>query len=101
MLSMDELLKLVLQKNASDLHLTVNAPPMLRIDGEIHPTHFEKLTPDICQRLIYSLLTDRQKEKFEAIKLDYINKLKSRSEIDIDKGVWHGLEREFADAKKN
>ncbi|HAM37911.1 MAG TPA: type IV pili twitching motility protein PilT [Elusimicrobia bacterium] len=66
MLSMDELLKLVLQKNASDLHLTVNAPPMLRIDGEIHPTHFEKLTPDICQRLIYSLLTDRQKEKFEA-----------------------------------
>lgn len=42
-----------------------------------------------------------KKKKFEAIKLDYVNKLKSRSEIDIDKGVWNGLEREFANAKKN
>ncbi|MEW6557570.1 MAG: type IV pilus twitching motility protein PilT [Elusimicrobiota bacterium] len=66
MLSMDELLKLVIQKNASDLHLTVGTSPILRIDGEMYPTHFEKLTPDVCQRLIYSLLTDRQKEKFEA-----------------------------------
>ncbi|MDD5687108.1 MAG: hypothetical protein PHE88_04665 [Elusimicrobia bacterium] len=66
MLSMDELLKLIIQKNASDLHLTVGAPPMLRIDGEVFHSHFEKLTPDVCQRLIYSLLTDKQKEKFEA-----------------------------------
>ena len=39
---------------------------MLRIDGEVKSTQFEKLTPDACQRLIYSLLTDSQKEKFEA-----------------------------------
>lgn len=66
MLSMDELLKLVIQKNASDLHLTVGIAPTLRIDGEMQPTHFEKLTPEVSQRLIYSLLTDKQKEKFEA-----------------------------------
>jgi len=65
MISMDELLKLMYQKNASDLHLTAGATPMLRIDGEVYPTQYEKLSPDVSQRLIYSLLTDRQKERFE------------------------------------
>ncbi len=76
MLSMDELLKMVMQKNASDLHLTVGTAPTLRVDGEIYPTHFEKLSPDVCQRLIYSLLTDRQKEKFE-----------SNNELDLSFGI--------------
>ncbi len=76
MLSMDELLKMVMQKNASDLHLTVGAPPTLRVDGEMSPTHFEKLSPDVCQRLIYSLLTDKQKEKFE-----------SNNELDLSFGI--------------
>ena len=76
MLSMDELLKMVMQKNASDLHLTVGAAPTLRVDGEIYPTHFEKLTPDVCQRLIYSLLTDKQKEKFE-----------TNNELDLSFGI--------------
>lgn len=73
---MDELLKLVMQKNASDLHLTVGAAPTLRVDGEMSPTHFEKLTPDVCQRLIYSLLTDKQKEKFE-----------TNNELDLSFGI--------------
>lgn len=76
MLSMDELLKMVMQKNASDLHLTVGAPPTLRIDGEMYPTHFEKLSADVSQRLIYSLLTDKQKEKFE-----------SSNELDLSFGI--------------
>jgi len=76
MLSMDELLKLVMQKNASDLHLTVGAAPTLRVDGEMYPTHFEKLSSDVCQRLIYSLLTDKQKEKFE-----------TNNELDLSFGI--------------
>ena len=76
MLSMDELLKMVMQKNASDLHLTVGVAPTLRVDGELYPTHFEKLSPDVCQRLVYSLLTDRQKEKFE-----------SNNELDLSFGI--------------
>lgn len=76
MLSMDELLKLMAEKNASDLHITVGASPTLRIDGEIVPTPFEKLAPEVCQRLIYSLLTDKQKERFEAA-----------SELDLSFGV--------------
>jgi twitching motility protein PilT len=66
MLNMQDLLLLLMEKKASDLHITAGLPPMLRIDGEVIQTQFEKLTPDLCQRLIYSLLTDSQKEKFEA-----------------------------------
>lgn len=66
MLNIQELLMLMNEKNASDLHLTVGSAPMLRIDGEIVPTPYEKLTPDISQRIIYSLLTENQKQRFEA-----------------------------------
>ncbi|MFH1368259.1 MAG: type IV pilus twitching motility protein PilT [Elusimicrobiota bacterium] len=65
MLNMQDLLLMLMEKRASDLHITAGLPPMLRIDGEVIQTQFEKLSPDICQRLIYSLLTDSQKEKFE------------------------------------
>jgi len=66
MLSMQDLLVIMMDRKASDIHITAGVPPMLRIDGHIIPTEFEKLTPETCQKLIYSLLTDAQKEKFEA-----------------------------------
>ncbi|OGS22696.1 MAG: type IV pili twitching motility protein PilT [Elusimicrobia bacterium RIFOXYA2_FULL_39_19] len=66
MVNMQDLLLLMVEKNASDLHITTGLPPMLRVDGELIPTQYEKMTSDISQRLIYSLLTDTQKEKFEA-----------------------------------
>lgn len=76
MLNMQDLLMMLMEKKASDLHITAGLPPMLRIDGEVRPTQYEKLTPDMCQRLIYSLLTDSQKEKFEAT-----------SELDLSFGI--------------
>lgn len=76
MLNMQDLLLNLVNKKASDLHITSGVPPMLRVDGEIIPTQYEKLTPEICQRLIYSLLTDSQKEKFEAT-----------SELDLSFGI--------------
>lgn len=76
MLNMNDLLVLLMEKRASDLHLAAGAPPMLRVDGELVPTPFEKLTPEVCQRLIYSLLTDSQKERFEA-----------NNELDLSFGV--------------
>lgn len=63
---MNDLLIMMMEKRASDLHITVGAPPTLRIDGQMIPTNYEKLTSDVCQRLVYSLLTDAQKEKYEA-----------------------------------
>lgn len=65
MVAINDLLRLLFEKNASDLHLTAGSPPVLRIDGDIVPTELEKLSPEICQGLIYSVLTDEQKEKFE------------------------------------
>jgi twitching motility protein PilT len=76
MVNIDTLLRIMFEKGASDLHITVGAPPMLRIDGDMVQTEFEKLRPDECQHIIYSILTDEQKEKFER-----------ESELDISFGV--------------
>jgi twitching motility protein PilT len=63
---MSELFVLMHERGASDLHLTVGAPPMLRIDGSLVPTPFEKLTHETSQALIFSLLTEQQRQRFEA-----------------------------------
>lgn len=66
MANMAELLALMHEKKASDLHITTGSPPVLRVDGEIVPTHFEVLRPEECQKLIFSLLSDSQRQTFEA-----------------------------------
>ncbi|MBI5630534.1 MAG: type IV pilus twitching motility protein PilT [Elusimicrobia bacterium] len=66
MISMSELFMLMHERGASDLHLTVGAPPTLRIDGELLPTPFEKLTGESAQTMIFSLLTEAQRQRFEA-----------------------------------
>jgi len=66
MISMGELFLLMHERGASDLHLTVGSPPVLRIDGVLIPTPFERLTAETSQALIFSLLTDNQRQKFEA-----------------------------------
>ncbi|MFA5974756.1 MAG: type IV pilus twitching motility protein PilT [Elusimicrobiota bacterium] len=76
MIDMSELLRTMIERNASDLHITVGCPPMLRIDGIVVPTNFPKLTAEICQHLIYSLLTDTQKQRFESV-----------NELDISFGI--------------
>ncbi len=76
MINIDTLLRVMFEKGASDLHITVGVPPMLRIDGDMAATEFEKLRPDDCQHIIYSILTDEQKERFER-----------ENELDISFGV--------------
>ncbi len=66
MVSMSELFLLMHEKGASDLHMTVGAPPTLRIDGLLVPTSFEKLTHEVNQSLVFSLLTESQRQRFEA-----------------------------------
>ena len=66
MVSMGELFLLMHERGASDLHLTVGAPPTLRVDGVLLPTPFEKLNTETAQTLIYSLLNDQQRQRFEA-----------------------------------
>ncbi|MHB0913260.1 MAG: type IV pilus twitching motility protein PilT [Armatimonadota bacterium] len=69
---MDDLLRITAQRGASDLHLSVDLPPMIRVDGKLLPTEYAKLTPRDTQRLIYDILTNEQIQWFEKTKeLDF------------------------------
>ena len=73
MLDVKNLLLLTMQNHASDLHLTTNSYPVLRIDGELLlREELEVLDREKLKNLIYSILTNSQKEKFEKDKeLDF------------------------------
>ena len=60
-----QLLNTMLKMGASDLHLTADSPPVLRINGKIYPLKTKPLTPDLTQALAYSVLTDAQRQNFE------------------------------------
>ena len=67
-----ELLVLCIEKGASDLHVTENEPPILRIDGRLHRTEYSTLSKQDLKKMVYSVLTDPQKEKFEKdLELDF------------------------------
>lgn len=65
MATLYDLLKLMLEKGASDLHVTTGTPPRLRIDGKLIPVQGDNLGPTDTKALCYSVLTDAQKHKFE------------------------------------
>ena len=55
----------MIEKGASDLHITTGSPPQLRIDGKLHPLKMPPLSPQETKQLCYSVLTDAQKHRFE------------------------------------
>ncbi len=65
MASLHQLLKATIEKGASDLHITVGVPPQLRINGFLVPLDLPPLKASETKQLIYSILTDAQKHKFE------------------------------------
>ena len=65
MVSFHQLLKLTIEKGASDLHITVGIPPQLRINGSLIPLDMPPLKSADTKNLIYSILTDAQKHRFE------------------------------------
>ncbi|MEW6067786.1 MAG: type IV pilus twitching motility protein PilT [Nitrospirota bacterium] len=81
MATLYDLLKIMIERNASDLHITTGSPPRLRIDGKLVETDQPPLTPADTKTLCYSVLTDAQKHKFE-----------EHSELDLSFGV-KGLSR--------
>ncbi len=81
MATLYDLLKLMIERNASDLHVTTGTPPRIRVDGKLVPLTEEKLMPAETKALCYSILTDTQKHKFE-----------ENSELDLSFGV-KGLSR--------
>jgi twitching motility protein PilT len=89
----EDLLRLMVEKGASDLHLKAGSPPMLRIDGELIPAGYEMLTPDHLRRMIESILTEQQKAEFIAEKeLDLAYSVpglsRFRVNVYLQRGTW-------------
>ncbi|OEU84958.1 MAG: type IV pili twitching motility protein PilT [Desulfobacterales bacterium S5133MH4] len=73
-MDLTELLMASVRENATDLHLTINSPPVLRIHGHLVPLEYRKLEGDDTRELLMSILSAKQKEVFEkkqAIDLAY------------------------------
>ncbi|OIP41389.1 MAG: type IV pili twitching motility protein PilT [Deltaproteobacteria bacterium CG2_30_63_29] len=79
--NMHQLLKLMVEKGSSDLHLTVGSPPQVRVDGSLIPLKMPKLGGRETRALCYSILTDAQKAVFE-----------ESNELDLSFGI-RGLSR--------
>ncbi len=61
-MSIQEYLELLVKKEASDLHLVVASPPVIRIDGQLMPVSTSPLTPENTENLVFELVTTEQKE---------------------------------------
>jgi twitching motility protein PilT len=60
-----EVLLQVMERNASDLHLTAGSPPMIRQHGKLHALDYPRLTPQTTREVVYSILTNDQRQKLE------------------------------------
>src|SRR5512136_1079642 len=81
MANLHQLLKELIDRGGSDLHLTTNSPPQIRVDGKLMPMDLPALTPVETKQLCYSVLTEAQKHRFE-----------EENELDLSFGV-KGLSR--------
>jgi twitching motility protein PilT len=63
--TLNALLKEMVDQGASDLHITTNSAPQIRIDGVLHALNSPELTPTETKKLAYSILTDKQKQRLE------------------------------------
>lgn len=76
MVTLRELLDLLCKRNGSDLHITVGSPPVIRVDGKLLRTDYDVLGPEQTKKLAYSIMNERQRQKFE-----------ENSELDLSFGV--------------
>ncbi|HEY3381640.1 MAG TPA: type IV pilus twitching motility protein PilT [Vicinamibacterales bacterium] len=72
MATLPELLKKTVEMDGSDLHITTNTPPQVRVNGKLQRLPMPELTAADTKQLIYSVLTDAQKKRFEeTMELDF------------------------------
>jgi twitching motility protein PilT len=85
-MDLSELLKMSIDKNASDLHIAPGEPPIFRIDGDLQPAkELGNLDPDATKNLIYSIMSEDQKKEFEKTwELDFATELKGISRFRVN-----------------
>jgi len=76
MVNLRDSLEIMMKKKASDLHITVGTPPQLRVDGKLQKLPMESLTPEETKKLAYSIMSEKQRQKFE-----------EKSELDLSFGI--------------
>ncbi len=83
---LNDLLLLMLERGASDLHITSGARPALRHNGELlQLMDYPILTPPVIQRVIYATLTQKQRERFEVdLELDFALSLPGRARFRVN-----------------
>lgn len=81
-----ELLELTIKQRASDLHISVGHPPVLRIHGRLVPLiKRKKFSPEMSQGLAFALMTEEQKEKFlQSKSLDFSYTFEDRARFRIN-----------------
>src|SRR5207248_6787981 len=81
----DELLHIVVDMNASDLHLCVNSPPIIRDDGALKRLNYDEFNPISIQRMMYDILSDENINKFETtLELDFSYQLPRRARFRVN-----------------
>src|SRR2546423_9815802 len=72
MATLPELLKTLVDNDGSDLHITTNSPPQVRVHGHLQRLPLPEMAPSETKQLVYSVLTDAQKKRFEeTFELDF------------------------------
>jgi len=72
MATLPELLKTMVEMDGSDLHIATNTPPQIRVNGRLTRLELPELQPAETKHLVYSVLTDTQKKRFEeTLELDF------------------------------
>ncbi|MGD0975814.1 MAG: type IV pilus twitching motility protein PilT [Candidatus Korobacteraceae bacterium] len=71
-LTLGDLLRKLIEMSGSDLHVTTNSPPQIRVHGVLHALDLPPLTPAESKQLAYGVMTDAQKHRFEEdLELDF------------------------------
>lgn len=71
-IALSDLLRKMIELGGSDLHITTNSSPMVRVHGVLRPLEYPEMTPAETKQLAYSVLTDAQKHRFEeTLELDF------------------------------
>jgi twitching motility protein PilT len=70
--TLPDLLKIVVDREGSDLHISTSTPPQVRIHGHLERLSMPEMSPSETKQLVYSVLTDSQKKRFEeTLELDF------------------------------
>ncbi|MCD4702448.1 MAG: type IV pilus twitching motility protein PilT [Candidatus Aegiribacteria sp.] len=98
MASIDSLFRVLISKDGSDLHISPENVPLIRISGDLFPIGDRKITSGQCRTMFYEIMTDSQKEEFESINdIDFAYEVPSlearfRANIFLDR---HGISAVF------